>query len=87
MDMNTFTQKSQAALGTAQQDAVRRGQQQVDVEHLLHALTTQEQGLVPRLLEKAGYDVNAYADAIEAELKKLPSVSGPGAQPGQVGVT
>ncbi|MCA1945581.1 MAG: ATP-dependent chaperone ClpB [Desulfovibrio sp.] len=87
MDLNTFTQKSQAALAAAQQEAVRRGQQQVDVEHLLHALATQEQGLVPRLLEKAGFDPAAYVGAVEAELKKLPSVTGPGAQPGQIGIT
>ncbi|GAB7080195.1 ATP-dependent chaperone ClpB [Megalodesulfovibrio paquesii] len=87
MDLNTFTKNSQAALAAAQQEAVRRGQQQVDVEHLLHALATQEQGLAPRLLEKAGFDPVAYAAAVEAELKKLPSVSGPGAQPGQIGIT
>ena len=42
---------------------------------------------MPRLLERAGYDVRAYERALEEELGRLPRVSGPGAQPGQVYVT
>ena len=87
MDINKLTQKSQEALGQAQSTAVRLGQQQVDAGHLMLALAQQEQGLVPRLLERAGYDVRAYERALEGELARLPRVSGPGAQPGQVSVT
>ncbi|TVM32569.1 ATP-dependent chaperone ClpB [Oceanidesulfovibrio marinus] len=87
MDLSKLTQKSQEALGVAQETAVRMGHQSVDAEHLLLALATQENGLVPRILEKAGYDAGAYAKAVEEELAKMPSVSGPGAQPGQITVT
>jgi len=87
MDLNKFTQKSQQAISEAQAVAVRMGQQQVDAEHLLLALLTQEQGLVPRLLEKAGYNTQAYLAELERGLAKLPRVSGPGATPGQVYVT
>jgi ATP-dependent Clp protease ATP-binding subunit ClpB len=87
MDLNKFTQKSQEAVSQAQSVAIRFGHQQVDVDHLFKALIEQENGLVPRLLERAGYDVRAVAGALDQELGRLPRVSGPGAQPGQVYVT
>ena len=87
MDLNKFTQKSQQAIGEAQTVAVRMGQQQVDAEHLLYALLTQDQGLVPRILDKAGYNSQAYLAELERGLSRLPKVSGPGVQPGQVYVT
>ena len=80
MNIQKFTEKSQAAIASAQELALTRGQQQIDVLHMAHALATQENGLVPRLLEKAGIDQSAYLAALEAALAKLPSVSGPGAE-------
>ena len=87
MDINKFTQKSQQAISDASAVAVRMGQQQVDAEHLLFALLSQEKGLVSRILEKAGYNPEAYVAELERGLAKLPKVSGPGAQAGQVYVT
>jgi ATP-dependent Clp protease ATP-binding subunit ClpB len=87
MDPNKLTQKSQSALSEAQSLAVSRGHQQVDALHLLYALATQEGGLAPQIIGKCGLDADAYAKAVEGELSRLPSVSGPGAQPGQVYVT
>ncbi len=87
MDMKSFTEKSQLAVVAAQDIALRMGHQQVDVEHLALALVQQEGGLVPRLLEKSGVQSRAYAQALEAELGKKPSVSGPGADSSQIGVS
>jgi ATP-dependent Clp protease ATP-binding subunit ClpB len=87
MDLSKFTKKSQEAVAEAQAVAIRLGHQQVDVDHLFRALVGQEQGLVPRLLERSGYDVRALASALDSELGKMPRVSGPGAQPGQIYVT
>jgi ATP-dependent Clp protease ATP-binding subunit ClpB len=87
MDLNKFTQKSQEAISEAQNIAVRFSNQQIEVEHLALALVEQEEGLVARLLQRAGLDPKAYARAVEAEIGKLPQVSGPGAQPGQIYVT
>jgi ATP-dependent Clp protease ATP-binding subunit ClpB len=87
MDPNKLTQKSQSALSEAQSLAVSRGHQQVDTLHLLYALAAQDGGLVPQIIGKCGLDAKAYVQAVEAELSRLPSVSGPGAQPGQVYVT
>jgi ATP-dependent Clp protease ATP-binding subunit ClpB len=87
MDMNRLTQKSQEAMHDAQTKALRFGHTEVDGEHLLLALLDQPEGLVPRLLERAGADPAALRAGLEAELARRPSVSGPGAAPGQVFVT
>ncbi len=87
MDLNRFTQKSQEALAAAQATAVRRGHQTVDAEHLLATLLEQEDGLVPRILEQAGVQPRRLLEAVEAELARIPQVSGPGVQPGQVYLT
>ena len=79
MNIQKFTEKSQQAISSAQSLALTRGQQHIDVLHMAHALATQENGLVPRLLEKAGIATDEYVAALEAALAKLPSVSGPGA--------
>jgi ATP-dependent Clp protease ATP-binding subunit ClpB len=87
MDMNRLTQRSQEALHDAQTKALRFGHTEVDGEHLLLALLDQPEGLVPRLLERAGADSDAVQRDLEAELGRRPRVTGPGAAPGQVYVT
>lgn len=87
MDINRFTQKSQEALGTAQTKATSYGHVEVDGEHLLWALLTQENGLVPRILAKMDVDLPSLQKAAEAELDKRARVSGPGAEPGKIYVS
>ena len=87
MDPNTFTKKTQDAVSEAQNLAIRSGHQQIDCEHLLRALVAQEQGLVPQILQKLGVAPDAYLGAVDAEIAKMPSVSGPGARPDQIVVT
>ena len=87
MDMNRLTQRSQEALQEAQSIAVQLGQTEVDVEHLLRALISDDDGLAPRLFGFAGVDTDALRGDLDAELRRRPSVSGPGAAPGQVFVT
>jgi ATP-dependent Clp protease ATP-binding subunit ClpB len=87
MDPNKFTQKTQEALQAAQQEAIRRGHQAVDVEHLLLALLHQEGGLVPRLLDRLKRPADVVASEVVRELDKRPAISGPGAEPGKVYLT
>lgn len=87
MDPNKFTKKTQDAVSEAQNLAIRFGHQQIDAEHLLYALASQDGGLVPQILSKLGVDPKAYTGALEAEINKLPKVSGPGARPDQIVVT
>ena len=76
MDLNKFTEKSQAAIVEAQNSATRRQHQALDVEHLALALAEQEGGLVPRLFEKLGVAPDLLRAKLEDELAKLPRVSG-----------
>ncbi|MDR1242211.1 MAG: ATP-dependent chaperone ClpB [Deltaproteobacteria bacterium] len=87
MDLNKFTEKSQLALSDAQSCAIRLGHQSVEAEHLALALVEQEKGLAGRLLERMGFKPEDYAEALLAELKKKPSVSGPGADNAQLSVS
>jgi len=87
MNMDRWTQKSQQALQAAQAHAVRRGNQEVDAEHLLLALLEQEDGLAPRLLEKMDVDPRAVLRRTEDALARRPKVSGGGAESGKVYVT
>jgi len=64
MDPNRLTQKCQEALHDAQALAVRRGHQQVDVDHLLAALVAQPEGLLPRLFNKMDVPVDARGQAL-----------------------
>ena len=76
MDLNKFTEKSQAALMEAQNLATRSQHQAVDVEHLLLSLLDQEGSLVARLFEKAGVAPDLLKAKVEDELARLPRVSG-----------
>jgi ATP-dependent Clp protease ATP-binding subunit ClpB len=87
MDINKLTEKLQEALSSAQSKAVRYSHQQVDVEHLLLALLEQERGLATSILNKANVDVESLKRNIEQELARLPKVTGPTGEPGQVYVT
>ena len=87
MDINRFTEKSREALTTAQGLAAQYGHQEVDAEHLALALVNQEDGFVPRVLERAGVAPKALVTALEAVLKKRPSVRGPGAEMGTITIS
>ncbi|TSD47497.1 ATP-dependent chaperone ClpB [Rhodococcus sp. KBS0724] len=87
MDTGSLTEKSREALQEAQNVATRMGHTEVDGEHLLLALVDQQDGLVPRLLEQAGANVDALRSDLDRELSRRPKVSGPGATPGQVMIT
>ena len=87
MDINRFTEKSREALTTAQGLAAQYGHQEVDAEHLALALVNQEDGFVPRVLERVGVAPKALVTALEAVLKKRPSVRGPGAEMGTITIS
>ncbi|MGZ4461374.1 MAG: ATP-dependent chaperone ClpB [Gaiellaceae bacterium] len=87
MDPNKLTQKTQEALHDAQTKALRYGQTEVEVEHLLLALIDQSDGLAPRLLERGQIDTASLRQALERHLEGRPRVTGPGAAPGQIYVS
>ncbi|OUP54743.1 ATP-dependent chaperone ClpB [Pseudoflavonifractor sp. An184] len=84
MNMNQFTQKSLAAIQGAQDIATEHGNQQIEQEHLLLALLSDEQGFIPQLLSAMGMTVPSFTAAVTAQVEKLPKVSGGGREAGQV---
>jgi ATP-dependent Clp protease ATP-binding subunit ClpB len=76
MDFAKLTQMSREAMTEAQNIARRLSNTEVDMWHLLAALLAQEKGIVPGLLEKLNVSPAALAAAVEAELEKVPKVSG-----------
>ena len=78
MNMNKLTQKTIDAINKAQSLAIEYGHQSIAPEHLLSALLSQEDGLIPNLLTKAGANPEAVLGDTLSELSKIPSVSGPG---------
>ncbi len=87
MDINRLTEKTQEALQAAQSEALRRNNQQVDVEHLLAALLAQQGGLAVSILKRAGVNAETLAAQLNSELDRLPKVTGPGGAPDQIYVT
>ena len=84
MNMNQFTQRSLAAIQGAQELAMEHGNQQIEQEHLMLALLTDEQGFIPQLLSAMGMTVPSFAAAVKAEVEKLPKVSGGGREADKV---
>ena len=76
MDMRKFTEKSTLALGKAQSVAREYGNQEIGQVHLLYALVTADDGLIPQLLKKMNKDVGAIAQIALSEIERLPKVSG-----------
>ena len=67
MNTNQYTQKTLEALQAAQQLAVEYQHNQLEPEHLLHALASQEQGLIPQLLQKLNVDPGSFSAAMQGE--------------------
>ena len=76
MNAEKYTEKSLEALRLAQSISKQRQASQIEQEHLLLALLTQNEGLVPQLLQKMGQDVAALTAQAETLCDRLPRVSG-----------
>ena len=66
MNAEKYTEKSLEALRLAQSLSKQKHSPQIEQEHLLLALLTQQGGLIPQLLQKMGQDLTA-----EEKLKEL----------------
>ncbi|MEG2233512.1 MAG: ATP-dependent chaperone ClpB, partial [Oscillospiraceae bacterium] len=76
MNSQKYTQKSLEAIQDAQNTAIEFGNQMLEQQHLLLALLTQENGLIPQLLVKMGVNDDAVETEVRRMLGELPRVSG-----------
>jgi ATP-dependent Clp protease ATP-binding subunit ClpB len=71
-----MTVKAQEALQQANDVAARHENQQIEPVHLLEALVSQTDGVVPPLLARLGIRSEALTQEIEREMARLPKVQG-----------
>jgi len=71
-----MTVKAQEALQQANDVAARHENQQIEPVHLLEALVSQTDGVVPPLLARLGIRTEALTQEIEREIARLPKVQG-----------
>ena len=76
MNAEKFTQKTIETINTAQAMAQENGNQYLTPAHLLYALIDQDGGLIGSLLGKMGADCDGMLGELDAEIRKLPRVSG-----------
>ena len=76
MNIQKFTQKSIEAINGCEKVAYEYGNQELEQEHLMYALITQEQGLVPQLLMKMDLDPGQFREDLETALSKRVKVQG-----------
>ena len=76
MNIEKYTQNAQGAVIDSQNLAIEYGHQMLDGEHILMALLKQNDGLIPKLLKNMNVDVDSLTSDVDAELNKLPKVSG-----------
>ena len=73
MNISKFTQKSIQAVQDLEKVAYEYGNQEVEQEHLLYALLTQEDSLILKLIEKMeinkDYFINVVKKALDAKVK------------------
>ena len=84
MNMEKFTKRSLEAIRDAQQVAIEHQNMQIDQQHLLYALTAQQEGLIPQLFTALNIEPQRVLSACEREIERIPKVSGPGRDPEKV---
>src|SRR5579885_2227207 len=80
MKIEQFTEKAREAVSQANELAKEHNNSQIEVEHLLAALLTQEGGVVPQVFEKVGANLATAERMVNEEIERLPRVYG-GSEP------
>ncbi len=74
MNSQKLTQKSTEAIQTAQTLTMEHKNSTLDVHHLLLALVTQQDGLIPELLKKQKINLNDFVLTIQKQINQLPQI-------------
>ena len=76
MNLNKFTVKSQEALQKASEIAVAKQNQAIESAHLLKAMLTIDENVIPYLLTKLNVNVNHFISQLDKLIDGLPKVVG-----------
>ena len=83
MNISKFTQKSIQAVNDCEKLAYEYGNQEIEQEHLLYSLLTQEDSLILKLIEKMEIQPQYFVNRVEQGLQKRVKVSGGNVYVGQ----
>ena len=76
MNFQKWTEKSIESIGFAQSLATENGNSQIEQEHLLLALMSQENGLISELVKSLGVDCLKLINVVHDKISRLSKVSG-----------
>ncbi|MGF7060048.1 ATP-dependent chaperone ClpB [Brassicibacter mesophilus] len=76
MNLEKFTQKSTEAISKATELVIKNENQQIEDIHLHLALLDQSEGLIPKLIQFMGENLDFIKSDVEKEIEKLPKVYG-----------
>ena len=76
MNISKFTQKSLEAVNSCEKVAYDYKNSEIEQEHLLYALLTQEESLISRLIDKMGVSSDMFRNSLERLLASRPKVDG-----------
>jgi ATP-dependent Clp protease ATP-binding subunit ClpB len=76
MNLNNFTIKAQEAIAQSQQLAFNNKNPNIETEHLLKALLSEEDSPIEFLLKKNNVNINFVETKIDGSITKLPKVQG-----------
>ncbi len=80
MNIQKFTQKSVEAINDCEKLAYEYGNQELEQEHLLVALLQQQDGLIPKLIEKMEINLSHFTENAQKKLAARTKVSGSNTQ-------
>jgi ATP-dependent Clp protease ATP-binding subunit ClpB len=81
ISLDKFTNKAREAIQSSQEFAASMGHPTVNPEHLVLALVTQSEGVVPSLLDQMEVNRDALENDLRTLLGKLPHISGETSEP------
>ena len=76
MNIQKFTQKSLEAVNSLEKITYDHGNQEIAQVHLLFAMLTQDDGILPKLIEKMEINLEHFTDNVESHIDRRPKVSG-----------
>ncbi|MGE5262941.1 MAG: ATP-dependent chaperone ClpB [Acidobacteriota bacterium] len=79
-NMNKLTEKAQEAVLAAQESAQSAQNSQIEPEHLMYALLTQGEGVVPQIISTLGANPEMLSQQFKGEIDRLPKAYGATAQ-------
>jgi len=74
--MDKFTIKSQEAIQAAQRFAEKKGNQQLDAEHMLWALLEDDEGVASQILKRLNVNTDTLKQDVEEAVDRFPKVIG-----------